>query len=209
MRGSEGLFIVFEGVDGTGKSTQLQLLADFLRSKGLAVVTTCEPTHGQYGKRIRQLYTCRGDCTAEEELQLFLNDRKEHVDNLIVPSLAEGKVVLCDRYYLSTVAYQGALGFEKDELIQRNAFAPNPDIALVFFISIEEGQRRIERGRGEELNDFEQQEYLNRVAEIFASLDMPFIRRINACGSIAEVQDRVVQQILPVLSSRFLRADEL
>lgn len=199
MAEKRGILIVFEGTDGTGKSTQLSLLADYLRNCNYPVVTTREPTEGPFGQKIRSLYLNRGTCTPREELELFLADRKEHVDQLISPALANGKIVLCDRYYLSTIAYQGAIGFDIDELITLNSFAPAPDAALLFHAPLNTGEQRITGGRGEKLNDFEQLENLQKVAKIFQSLTMPFIQKIDAQGSIEEVHDKVIAQVLPLL----------
>lgn len=202
MADGKGVFIVFEGTDGTGKSTQLSLLADFLRAKGFPVITTKEPTEGRYGQEIRRLYTRRSSCTPREELQLFLDDRKEHVTTLITPAVEAGKIVLSDRYFLSTVAYQGALGFDVDELIDLNSFAPPPDLALVFHAPLETGRKRITAGRGEALNDFEQQDYLIKVATIFDALDMDYIKRIDAGGSIDTIHKLVLSQVLPIITAK-------
>jgi dTMP kinase len=105
-----GFFIIFEGIDGTGKSTQLHLLAEKLKQLDYAVVSTREPTNGPYGKKIRELFVDRTAATLEEELELFIADRDQHVQEVIAPALADGSIVICDRYYLSTVAYQGARG---------------------------------------------------------------------------------------------------
>lgn len=196
-----GRLIVFEGTDGTGKSTQLTLLATYLQKNNYPVVVTREPTTGQYGKKIRALYQNRANCTPREELELFLLDRKEHVDELIVPSLKKGKIVLCDRYYLSTIAYQGAIGFDVEELINLNDFAPDPDLALLFYAPITTSSERITGGRGELLNDFEQLENLEQVAAIFKSLTMPFIEKINALGTIEEVHMRVQKVVAPLLKA--------
>ena len=88
----QGILIVFEGTDGTGKSTQLQLLSQYLKSKGYPVITTREPTEGQYGQKIRSLYVNRNKYSQEEELELFLADRREHVQQLLIPALSRGKL---------------------------------------------------------------------------------------------------------------------
>jgi dTMP kinase len=201
MSAKRGVLIVFEGTDGTGKSTQLSLLEKYLQNNHYPVVTTREPTEGKYGQQIRKLYMQRDSRTPREELQLFLADRKEHVDNLITPSLTSGKIVLCDRYFLSTIAYQGAIGFDIDELTSLNNFAPDPDIALLFHAPLDTGKRRITEGRGESLNDFEQTEYLQKVATIFDSLSFAYIQRICAQGSIEDIHLKVLSQVLPIISS--------
>lgn len=194
-----GRLIVFEGIDGTGKTTQIPLLADYLTNLGHKVQVTREPTTGQYGQKIRELYVQRTSVSREEELQLFIADRREHIEQLVMPALEKGEIVLCDRYYLSTAAYQGANGFDPMEIIKLNQFAPEPDIALIFEVSVDTSLERITNGRGEQLNDFEQEESLTRVSRIFSDLDLPFIRRINAEKPIEEVHKSVVEAVKPVL----------
>ena len=190
-----GKLIVFEGTDGAGKSTQLELLANYLKQKGFEVVTTYEPTNGQYGKKIRALYTNRDSASREDELELFLADRKEHVKTLLEPSLAAGKIVLCDRYFLSTVAYQGALGFDPYDILERNDFAPRPDTVLLFQIPVQQGRDRIEQSRGEQTNDFEKEEMLQKVARIFNSLDLSYIHRLDASLPIETVQQNIIEHV--------------
>ena len=120
----KGLLIVFEGTDGTGKSTQVQLLSQYLQDQGYPVVVTREPTEGQYGRKIRSLYMHRNTCSREEELELFLADRREHVQQLLAPALTQGKIILCDRYFLSTAAYQGARGFDPENILRMNRVCP-------------------------------------------------------------------------------------
>ncbi len=195
----KGYLIVFEGIDGTGKSTQLQLLADFLKNKGYSVIKTREPTDGQYGRQIRDLYLNRKQVSLAEELELFLADRREHVDKILNPELTRGTVILCDRYYLSTAAYQGAAGLSPSDIFDKNSFAPVPDLALLFTAPTRIGIDRITTGRGETLNDFEQESSLEKVAEIFNSMDFPYIQRIEASGSISDIHSSVRQAVLTLL----------
>lgn len=195
-----GILIVFEGVDGTGKSTQLALLARYLEEQGYPVITTREPTEGAYGQKIRQLYLNRDQCSREEELELFLADRRQHVQEVLAPALQQGKIILCDRYYLSTAAYQGANGFDPLDILEKNSFAPVPDIALLFQVPLATGLSRITEGRGEILNDFEKAETLTTVAHIFESLDLPYIHVIDAAGSIESVHEAVLEAVHPLLA---------
>lgn len=195
----KGLLIVFEGIDGTGKSTQMSLLATTLKKKGFAVIETREPTNGRFGQQIRALYANRQGVSREKELELFLADRQEHVQTLLAPALQEGKIILCDRYFLSTAAYQGAVGFSPTVIIEKNSFAPDPDLALLFCVPPHVGIERITVTRGDTLNDFEQEATLQKVAAIFESLKLPYIQRIDASGSIESVHQAVVQAITPFL----------
>jgi len=187
----KGFFIAFEGIDGTGKTTQLQLLAGFLRDRGYQVVTTREPTDSQYGRRIRDLYMDRDSYTLEEELNLFIQDRRQHVRELIEPQLAAGNIVLTDRYYFSTAAYQGAAGMDEQEIFARNSFAPEPDLVMLLTMDPQISIERIQQGRGEELNDFEQLDQLQKVASRFAAFDFPCIHRIDAGKKPSRVQERI------------------
>jgi dTMP kinase len=196
---TEGILIVFEGIDGTGKSTQLELLAAYLREHGYDVVETREPTSGMFGQKIRNLYQNRDGVTIEEELELFLADRKEHVTELIAPSLLAKKIVLCDRYYLSTAAYQGAAGLDPVKIIERNRFAPTPHLALVFELDPTESIRRITEKRRDSLNDFEQLDSLKKVDTVFKKMQLPFITRIDASQTEQSISRLVLTHIMSLL----------
>lgn len=198
--GKKGLLIAFEGIDGTGKTTQIEMLAEVLRRRGLSVVATREPTDGQYGRKIRQLYQNRKSVTPEEELALFLDDRREHVEKLIAPALALGQVVLTDRYYYSTAAYQGAAGHDPQKIIAANElFAPVPDMVIMLEAPVSLGVHRVQKLRGETLNDFEQEETLTRVAKIFAGLKGANIRHIDGTGDAVAVHALVMQNVAELL----------
>ena len=189
----KGLLIAFEGIDGTGKSTQIALLARKLRARDLAVVATREPTDGRYGRRIRDLYQSREGVSLEEELQLFLADRREHVASLIAPSLAAGKIVLTDRYYFSTAAYQGAAGLDSSRIISLNEeFAPRPDLVILLDIPVAEGVRRIQDYRQETLNAFEQEDNLVEVDRIFKTMQGDYFRTIDGAQGIEAVHAAVM-----------------
>ncbi len=195
-----GLFVVFEGIDGTGKSTQMRLLGEALKNRHYAVVETREPTTGKFGQQIRSLYLKRSTVSAEEELELFVKDRRQHLNNLILPSLKEGKIVLCDRYFLSTAAYQGAAGCDPGRIISLHEFAPDPDLAIIIEVDPEVSIRRITEKRGDALNDFEQLESLKKVDSIFRKMDLPYIERIDGSLSVMEVHHQVlalVEKLLP------------
>jgi dTMP kinase len=190
-----GLFIVFEGIDGTGKSTQLHLLAEKLRGLGYAVVATREPTDGPYGQKIRELFVDRGAVSREEELELFIADREQHVKEVITPALADGCVVICDRYYLSTVAYQGANGMDPEQILKKNENFPAPDLAIILEIEPAHGIHRIQKQRNEHPNTFEGEANLQNVAKIFGTMQQDYIVRINGSGSIENVQLQVFEAV--------------
>lgn len=197
---NRGALVVFEGIDGSGKSTQLRHCAEALRARGLDPVVTREPTGGAWGRRIRAMARSHERVAPEEELRWFVEDRREHVAQVIAPALAAGRIVLSDRYYLSTVAYQGARGAVDPAalLAQAEAEFPHPDVALVFEIDSDAGLARVAaRGAAHE-PAFEEAAYLARVAAIFASLDRPYLVRIDARGP----QDAVAGAVAAALGAR-------
>ena len=126
-----GRFIVIEGPDGSGSTRHTELLAQNLRTAGLPVLTTAEPTSGPVGQTIRSLLDQK-DAMKPETLQLlFCADRAEHVQNVILPALEQGKTVVSDRYTLSTIIYGTAMGVDRDWLTAINDFFPKPDLCLI------------------------------------------------------------------------------
>lgn len=188
---STGKFIVIEGIDGTGKSTQLGHLADFLRAGGRDLVTSREPTAGPWGQRLRESATT-GRLDPDAELEWFLNDRREHLETLILPALAAGKTVILDRYYFSNMAYQGARGFDPTEIRRRNEeFAIRPDLLLILDLPVPAALSRI-HSRGSSPDAFESREALERCRAIFLSLrSEPFARIIDASGAPEEIAARI------------------
>ncbi len=195
-----GLFIVLEGIDGTGKSTQARRLGDWFVSRGRDVVLSYEPTDGPWGKKLRES-AATGRLSPEDELQYFLNDRRQHVEQKIAPALADGKVVILDRYYFSTMAYQGARGFAPAEIRHMNeSFAPVPDLLLILDLDVDAAHQRIGH-RGDSTNEFEKRESLEKCREIFLSLkDEPFARVIDSNGTLDEVTAKI-QRIVEIACS--------
>ena len=137
----------------------------------------------------------RKGVSPEEELSWFINDRKEDVEKNIRPALAENKIVLMDRYYYSTAAYQGALGFDPQKICRDNeAFAPKPDRVLIFTAPPEECLQRIEKSRGS-TTEFERLDYLVKVQSIFETFSGPNIRKVDSTPSTEIVHIRVVRAI--------------
>jgi dTMP kinase len=188
---TRGRLIVFEGLDGSGKTTQLLWLAGALRGGGHAVVTTREPTDGAFGRRIRAVAKGHEPPAPEEELRWFTEDRREHVSGVIAPALDRGEIVLCDRYYLSTVSYQGARGLDWAAILARSeAEFPIPDLALLLEIDPAQALARVrERGRSEPL--FEQADFLARVATLYRELPCAYLERLDGRREPDQVRDAV------------------
>ena len=186
-----GLFIVLEGIDGTGKSTQARRLGEWFENQGRKVVLSREPTDGPWGRKLRES-AATGRLSPQDELQYFLNDRRQHVEEKIKPALASGKVVILDRYYFSTMAYQGARGFDPAEIRRMNEeFVPVPDLLLILDLDVDTAHARIGH-RGDSTNEFEKHESLTRCREIFLSLkNEPFVRVIDSNAPLDEVGERI------------------
>ncbi|HTD67074.1 MAG TPA: dTMP kinase, partial [Candidatus Limnocylindria bacterium] len=123
-----GFLIAIEGIDGAGKTTQARLLQERLAARQLATIGTKEPTNGPWGRVLRESAQT-GRLSIEDEVETFIKDRREHVADKIMPALRDGTIVIVDRYYFSTAAYQGARGLDPQELMRRNEeFAPQPDL---------------------------------------------------------------------------------
>jgi dTMP kinase len=193
-----GSLIVLEGIDGTGKSTQSKLLAAALREQGHRVVLSREPTDGPFGRRLRESATT-GRLSPEEELQLFHQDRREHVETLIEPALQGGEIVILDRYYFSTMAYQGVRGFDPQEIRRvSEEFAPPPDLLLLLDLSLDTALARIGVRDGE-ANEFEQRESLQLCSEIFHSVQDDFVTIIDADQSIDEIHAAILGTVTSLL----------
>ena len=132
----------------------------------------------------------------EQELEWFLEQRRVHVRDLVGPSLAAGRIVLSDRYFLSTVAYQGARGLDAERLLaESEAEFPIPDLVLLLELDAGSGLRRVSERGGHPEPVFEQRAFLERVAAIFRGLDRDYIAHIAAEGEIAEVHERVLSEV--------------
>ncbi len=168
---SRGAFIVLEGIDGSGKSEQAQRLAAWLRGRGRTVVETCEPTHRSFGRRVRAWLRGEVEIPGEEVLELFVKDRAEHVERLILPALARGDVVVCDRYQASTRAYQVAHGVDRalvESSLDAHAF-PQPDLALWLKLPVEVAMQRMGSAATER---YEKSGFLARVDAEYAQLGL-------------------------------------
>ena len=184
------MLINLEGIDGCGKSTQSQFLMDEFEKNNVKTILLKEPTNGKYGKKLWAMLSGKIKATTEEILELFVMDRKEHVDQKINPALNEGKIVLMDRYYYSTMAYQAAAGIDVNRIRKDNEFAPKPDIVLVFDLPADLAMKRV---RGHSVADvFEKEEHLEKVRKAYLNLeDDPLVRIINATRTPEEIFDEV------------------
>lgn len=144
----KGLFIVFDGIDGSGKTENVKMAFQYILDKDKsydAILVTREPTNRKYGQKIRTLLKSDRDPMAEPRtyLKLFINDRKDHVDNVIKPILRQNAVVICDRYKYTTYAYQIVQGNKLEVIDKLHEGMLKPDIAFIFDLPAEEAWRRM------------------------------------------------------------------
>lgn len=199
---SEGKLIVIEGIDGTGKSTQSRLLAERLRAQGHEVIESHEPTDGPWGRKLRESATT-GRLSIEDELEYFLKDRRQHVEELITPTVERGGIVILDRYYFSSMAYQGYRGIDPAEIRAKNeTFAPVPDHLIILDLPVETALDRI-GARDGATNEFEKKEALQFCRDLFLSLATePFASVIDTTQSIEQVQEEIRQVVAAASSSK-------
>lgn len=199
-----GVFIAFEGIDGAGKTTQAQRLIKRLEAEGLAAKAVKEPTDGMWGQKIREIArNGRDRVAAEEELDWFIRDRAEDVEQNIAPALAAGLVVVADRYFYSNIAYQSALGLDPEHIRAVNIGFPVPDLVLLLEVPVELGRQRITRGRNQTANlGYEQLEFLRRVKTAYEALTDPNIVRVDAAENPEKVREAVWQAVADLLRVR-------
>lgn len=198
-----GKFIVFEGPDGSGKTTQLKMFAEYLAGRGVSVVTEREPTGDTIGSLVRRVLSGELAYSAETLALLFAADRAEHIRR-VDALLEEGRTVLCDRYVFSSIAYQG-LELEPSrvaEINRSNIERLLPDAVVYIDLPAEECMARITRAR-ETVEIFETRERIERVRSnyegAFALLPPDKLIRIDGAKSPDEVAREVRERVEPVL----------
>lgn len=178
------MFIVLEGIDGCGKSTQARMLAEWLEKKGIPVHMTAEPTKTKIGRLIREILSGTEEMDPHALALLFTADRYEHLATDVLPSLSDGKTVICERYYYSTIAYQAAQGVDRSWIFEINKFALNPD--LVIFIDVKP-KTAMSRKEGEEI--FEHRSFLENVYNEY--LKFADMQRVDGSKDAQTVHEKV------------------
>lgn len=197
----DGLFITFEGADGCGKTTQIELLDKYLREKGFDTLLTREPGAKGLGVKLREiLLNYDGEVSPVAESFLFLADRAQHVDCIIKPALKEGKIILCDRHTDSTIAYQGyGRNLDLDRINYLNNIATSglkPDLTIVFDIDVETSMSRV--GKNKDRMESAGVEFFNRVREGYleiAKKEPQRVRVIDSSDTIENIHKKVVELV--------------
>ncbi|KXZ40638.1 dTMP kinase [Alkalithermobacter thermoalcaliphilus JW-YL-7 = DSM 7308] len=199
-----GFFITFEGPDACGKSTQINLLKNYFQDKGYDVVVTREPGGTLISEKIRALILDKENknMSYKTEALLYAASRAQHIDELIKPSLLQGKIVICDRFIDSSLIYQGIgrnLGIDK--IYNLNLFAIEdtlPDITIIFQIEEEEIQRRKNRRKNLDRLECEKDEFHKKVYEGYKILKDIYperIKNVDANGTVKQVHERIIKLI--------------
>ena len=196
---TQGLFITFEGPDGCGKTTQMNLLAQYFEKKGKKVVLTREPGGKGLGEKVREiLLNYNGEVSDRCESFLFLADRAQSIDIIVKPAVKQGEIVLCDRHIDSTVAYQGyGRGLDINEINMLNNLATGgkkPDLTLVFDVDVETSMKRV--GKEKDRMESAGIDFHNRVRNGYLELakqEPTRIKVLDATKTIEEIHEKVVE----------------
>jgi dTMP kinase len=201
-----GLFITLEGIDGAGKSTHLDWLAEHFRRSGRDVVTTREPGGTPIGEALRDVLL-RSDYPlhAETEALIVFAARREHLERVIIPGLEAGQVVLCDRFTDATFAYQGGgRGVSEEKLAQLEHWvqgALQPDLTLLFDVPVDVGRQRLGENRLLDRFEREKGEFYERVRACYGKRAARYPDRIRIIDSSLELKD--IQQKLQEIVSTY------
>ena len=184
------VLVNLEGIDGCGKSTQSKLLLEKLEGEGEKVIILKEPTKRPHGQKLWDVLHGKRKATNEEILELFVLDRIQHVEEKIQPALDDGTVILMDRYYYSSMAYQVAGGIDVEEIREKHVFAPKPDVVLIFDLPVSIALERV-KGHSN-ADEFEKEEHLEKVREAYLDLgNDPLVRIVDATGTPEEIFENV------------------
>ena len=180
------VLVNLEGIDGCGKSTQSKLLLEKLEGEGEKVIILKEPTKRPHGQKLWDVLHGKRKATNEEILELFVLDRIQHVEEKIQPALDDGTMILMDRYYYSSMAYQVAGGIDVEEIREKHVFAPKPDVVLIFDLPVSIALERV-KGHSD-ADEFEKEEHLEKVREAYLDLENdPLVRIIDATETPEEI----------------------
>jgi dTMP kinase len=202
-----GTFICIEGIDGSGKTTHARNLVKRLCSLGYDAVYTTEPTRYSIpGRKLRESFFAPERLPVEEEFRLFLEDRIIHLKDEVIPQLEDNKIIITDRYYFSSVAYQGSRGLDWKYILEENLkVALVPDLVIILDIPVKVAIERIASDRTEGVNTFEREESLQKVREIYILLaneypDLIHLKDTNK--TIEEVSDELLDHLQNFLQQK-------
>lgn len=191
----KGLFITFEGLDGSGKTTQIALLADYLKRKGREVITTIEPGGTNLGDRIRQILLDKNNAGMSNKAETFLFEasRAELVSKVIAPALGSGKIIICDRFFDSTIAYQGiARGLGVEKVMELSLWATDgivPDLTFLLSVDVEGGEKRLSgSSKNRDRIESEEEKFKQRIFDGYIELARKYSGRIVLIDAKQEIK---------------------
>jgi len=200
----KGKFYTFEGIDGCGKSTQLVRVAERLRANGVSCIVTREPGGAPISEKIRELLMApipsdKAQMCVETELLLYLAARAQHVNEIIIPAINRGEIVLCDRFEQATFAYQGGgRGLDIEKIRSINEFATNglmPDMTFIIDIPVEISQERLNKiGKGKDRMESAGVDFFERVRKAYidaATADPYGIKLLDGTMSMDELTEEI------------------
>lgn len=201
MDNKKGLFITFEGADGCGKTTQINLLKEYLENKNYEIITTLEPGGSDIGKKLRQILLHHdGFVSPRAEMFMYLADRAQHIDTVIKNNVEKNKIVLCDRHIDSTVAYQGyGRGEDIEQINLLNEIATGgykPDLTFVFDVDSEVAQKRV--GNVKDRLESEGLEFHRKIRQGYLELAKKYPNRIKVINSNKTIEE-VFEQVKKII----------
>ena len=198
--------IVFEGIDGSGKTSLSRMFHAHLLSGGTEAIWLREPTDSPLGQKIRRLAQDEDAIAIQEELDLFIADRRWDVEANILPALRAGTTVIMDRYYYSNACYQGARGLDVDAILLANReFAPEPDLVFIIDVEVERALARIDRARAGVARLFEKKDFLEKVRARYLALRGPNLALIDGNPGLERVMADILRAYGQASASRPMR----
>ncbi|MHA1236886.1 MAG: dTMP kinase [Candidatus Hodarchaeales archaeon] len=206
---SQGILVAFEGIDGSGKTTQIYKVADYLREHNYNVTVTHEPnTESPYSQLIKQeVHQNRDNTSPEKELEWYTKDRAWDLERNILPALERKELVLVDRYYLSSAAYQGGLeAFTLDYVLEKNSFARRPDLWLILDVPVKLGQTRLQQRSKKMIKEdqLERAEFQERVL-----INYKLLSKMDIGGKLkwvdASIEETLLTEVIGELIIQFIQ----
>jgi dTMP kinase len=187
------MLIVFEGIDGSGKTSLSKLFLNYLTGKGIPAIWLREPTDSALGDKIRRVAQDNERISPQQELDYFIRDRRWDVETNILPALRAGTTVVLDRYFYSNACYQGARGLDMNAIIDLNlAFAPQPDLTFIIDVDVDRALGRIRSSRPGVAMLFEKKDFLLKVRANYSRLAGPHLRTIDGNRDLETVLADVI-----------------